>query len=153
MVAKSSKTFDYPLPTKQFIHGEYVDAKGVERLTLRAAVDGSVVADNFACANTADVNLAVESAEEALKAWKAMQPEKRRSVMWKYADLIEANAQQLGYLEAILVGKGVAFGASWEPQTAAELFRCMCFPLLEFLSHRLIKDLLTVRFCRIRGQI
>ncbi len=128
MISKSIQTFDYPVPTKQFIHGEYVDAKGSEKVTLRAAIDGSIVADEFPYANAADVDLAVESAEEAFKAWKAMQPEKRRAAMWKYADLIEANAQQLGYLEAILVGKGVAFGAGWEPQTAAELFRCTCFP-------------------------
>jgi hypothetical protein len=48
--------------------------------------------------------------------------------MWRYADLIVENAEQLGYLEAILVGKGLAFGAGWEPQTAAELFRCKFLP-------------------------
>lgn len=44
--------------------------------------------------------------------------------MWRYADLIDENAEHLGYLEAILVGKGVMFGAGWEPSTASELFRC-----------------------------
>lgn len=65
----------------------------------------------------------MESAEKAFKAWSALAPEARRSIMWKFGDLILANAERLGYVEAILTGKGVAFGSGWEPSTAAELFK------------------------------
>jgi len=35
--------FKYPIPTQQYIHGQFVDAKGRERATLRSAIDDSVV--------------------------------------------------------------------------------------------------------------
>ena len=50
--------------------------------------------------------------------------DKRREVLLKYADIIQENAERLGYLETIVVGKGKLSGAVWEPLTAAELFRC-----------------------------
>ncbi|MCJ1302880.1 hypothetical protein MMC08_005685 [Hypocenomyce scalaris] len=115
--------FKFPISTKQFIHGEYVDSKGSERLTLRSAVDGSTVSDDVQCANTQDVNAAVESAAEGLKVWGKFAPDKRREVLLKYADIIQENAERLGYLETIVVGKGKLSGAVWEPLTAAELFR------------------------------
>jgi aldehyde dehydrogenase (NAD+) len=37
--------------------------------------------------------------------------------------LIEKNAEQLGYLESILVGKPAFFGGMHEPNTARDLFR------------------------------
>ncbi|KAI9744899.1 MAG: hypothetical protein M1818_001824 [Claussenomyces sp. TS43310] len=113
----------FPLPTKQYIHGEYVDSLGTERLTLHSAVDGSLVSDELSCAGAEDVDRAVESAQKALKEWQALSTEQRRSIMLKYADLIMEHAPRLGYLEAVLVGKGMAFGAGWEPSMCAELFR------------------------------
>jgi len=35
--------FKYPIPTQQYIHGQFVNAKGRERATLRLAIDDSVV--------------------------------------------------------------------------------------------------------------
>ena len=35
--------FKYPIPTQQYIHGQFADAKGRERATLRSAIDDSVV--------------------------------------------------------------------------------------------------------------
>lgn len=115
--------FKYQIPTKLFIHGKYVDSKGHERFTLRSSVNDEIISEDVHCANTEDVDEAVKSAEEALKAWTALPPEKRRSILWRYADLILENVERLGYLEAILVGKPAAFGSGWEPNIAAELFK------------------------------
>ena len=35
--------FKYQIPTKLFIHGEYVDSKGDERLSLRSSVSDEVI--------------------------------------------------------------------------------------------------------------
>ena len=35
--------FKYPIPTQQYIHSQFIDAKGRERATLRSAIDDSVV--------------------------------------------------------------------------------------------------------------
>jgi len=115
--------FKYPLPTKQFIHGEYVDSKGTERLTLRSSRDDTVVSDEIQLANAADVEAAVESAEKGYKAWNALAPEKRRAILLKYADLIEQNGEKLCYLESVLVGKGLGFSMAFEVTSAVEQFR------------------------------
>jgi hypothetical protein len=88
--------FKFPFSTKQFIHGEYVESKGSERITLRSAVDDSIIADgrcfllcsilkyikadtsfiliDVPCADKHDVDLAVESAEKALPLWRQTSP-------------------------------------------------------------------------------
>ena len=35
--------FKYPIPMQQYIHGQFVDAKGRECAMLRSAIDDSVV--------------------------------------------------------------------------------------------------------------
>ncbi|KAI9832292.1 MAG: hypothetical protein M1819_004470 [Sarea resinae] len=118
----SDRTFKYPLPTKPYIHGQFVDSKGRERLTLRSAVDDSLISDEVQCANAEDVDVAVQSAEKALPVWKGLPLDERRDLLLRYAQLILENAQQLGYLESILVGKEITFSGMYEPKTAADLF-------------------------------
>jgi aldehyde dehydrogenase (NAD+) len=115
--------FKHALPTKQFIHGEYVDSLGTEQLILRSSRDDTIVSDEIQLANAADVDAAVESAEKGLKAWNALAPEARRAILFKYADIIEKNSEKLAYLETILVGKPLGFSAGYEVSSAAETFR------------------------------
>ncbi|OCK75160.1 aldehyde dehydrogenase [Lepidopterella palustris CBS 459.81] len=115
--------FKYPLPTKQFIHGEYVDSRGTERLVLRSSRDDTVVSDEIQLANAADVDAAVESALKGFKAWNALAPERRRGILLKFADLIEQNGEKLSYLETVLVGKAVGFSIAFEVSSAVETFR------------------------------
>lgn len=82
------------------------------------------------CADAHDVELAVESAAKAFPIWRKTTPETRRTVLLRFADLILENAERLGNLETVVVGKGVAFSAGWEPAFAADLFKCGLFSLL-----------------------
>ncbi|KAF2488338.1 aldehyde dehydrogenase [Lophium mytilinum] len=116
-------TFKYPIPSGQFIHGEFVKTKGTEKVTLRSAVDDSVIAEELFYANTEDVELAVESAAKAFPEWIGLSPATRGQLLWKYATLIEENAEKLGYLESVLVGKPAFFGGFHEPKSAGDLFR------------------------------
>jgi len=100
-----------------------VESKGTQKVTLRSAVDDSVIAEEFHYANTEDVEIAVESAAKALPEWQALSPSERGKLLWNYATLIEKNAEQLGYLESVLVGKPAAFGGMHEPKMAGDLFR------------------------------
>ncbi|EXJ81384.1 hypothetical protein A1O3_07675 [Capronia epimyces CBS 606.96] len=113
----------YELPLKPFIHGKFVDSKGSDRLTLRSAVDDSVLTEELQSATPDDVDVAVASAEEGFKAWLAIPPEGRRAILWKFADLIEENAERLAYLEAILVGKPLGVGIEYDARGCAESFR------------------------------
>ena len=58
-------------------------------------------------AKEADIDRAVESAREAMgsKAWRRMNPHKRSRLLWKLADAIEANADEIGALETADNGK------------------------------------------------
>ena len=38
-------TFKYPLHTQQYIHGQWVDSKSSERMTLRSALDDAVITE------------------------------------------------------------------------------------------------------------
>jgi aldehyde dehydrogenase (NAD+) len=40
-----TKDFKYPIPKQPFIHGKFVDAKGLERVSLYSATDDSLVLD------------------------------------------------------------------------------------------------------------
>lgn len=60
-----------------------------------------------ASARAADVDKAVASARSAMedRAWRDMSPHKRTRLLWKLADAIEANADELGALETADNGK------------------------------------------------
>jgi hypothetical protein len=49
---------------------------------------------------------------------------KRREILLKYADIIEANAERLSYLETIVVGKPSSLCLALEIPTAVETIRC-----------------------------
>jgi hypothetical protein len=46
------QSWKYPLPLKQYIHGQWIDAKGTEFLTLLSAVDDTVVTKGIASFNS-----------------------------------------------------------------------------------------------------
>lgn len=71
-LSSNNNSFRYPLPVQQFIHGQWVDAKGSEVLRLVSSVDDSVVVENFRQADENDVNEAVVSAEKGLIQWQAL---------------------------------------------------------------------------------
>jgi len=75
------------------------------RSTINPATGESIT--EVAEAKEADVDRAVESAREAMgaKAWRRMNPHKRSRLLWKLADAIEANADEMAALETADNGK------------------------------------------------
>jgi len=76
-------------------------------------------------ANAADVDAAVSAARAALTtgAWPAMTPNERGKILWKMAELIEANIDELAELETLDQGKPLYVGRWAEIPGAAEQFR------------------------------
>jgi len=91
------------IQTKLLIGGEWVD--GVEGTTIAVEnpYDGSKIAD-VAEATAADVDRAVEAAEKAFPAWRALAAHERGRLLLKLADRIEDEAAELARLEAIDTG-------------------------------------------------
>ena len=92
--------------TRLWIGNEWVDAEsGGSFATVNPATD-EVIAD-VAEARAADVDRAVKAARAAFRdsRWRRMNPHKRSRLLWKLADLVEANADELGLLETWDNGK------------------------------------------------
>ena len=94
------------LRTRLWIGNEWVDAHSGATFQDVNPATGEVLAE-VAEGDAQDVDRAVAGAREALysKPWRGMNPHKRSLLLWKLADLIEANADELGELETRDNGK------------------------------------------------
>lgn len=77
--------------------------------------------------DAADVDLAVAAARRAFEdgPWRRIAPAERGRLIWKLADLIEANADELAELETLNNGKPLAGARSRDVPLAADMFRYM----------------------------
>ncbi len=93
-------------PDRLWIANAWVDAADGATFDTINPATGEVIA-SVAEAKSADVDRAVQAARDAAtgKAWRAMNPHKRSRLLWKLADAIEANADELGALETADNGK------------------------------------------------
>lgn len=83
--------------TKQlFINNQWVPARSGETFASLNPANGEELAQ-VALAGVEDVDLAVQAAREAFEdgPWGKMSAEERASLLWKLADLIDQNADQL----------------------------------------------------------
>ncbi len=89
-----------------WIGGEWQDAEGGETFETRNPATGEVLA-RVAEAREADVDRAVRAARAAAEdsSWRRINPHRRAELLWKLADLIEANADELATLETRDNGK------------------------------------------------
>jgi aldehyde dehydrogenase (NAD+) len=106
------------LPKQLVINNEYVDSKNSKKLTVHNPKNGELIADDVPLAGEHDVDEAVAAAEKAFPAWKATPPPKRRDMLNKLADLIEAHGKELGELTRITLG------APWGSFGASEINLC-----------------------------
>jgi len=101
-MASTSPDFE----SRLYINGEFVPAKGTERLTLHNPWDESVVASDVQVANAEDVDIAVAASRAAFKGpWKKFTGAQRSAAMLKFADLVEKNIDTLARLESLPTGR------------------------------------------------
>jgi len=94
------------LRTRLWIGNEWCDARAGNTFATTNPATGEVLA-HVAEAREEDVDLAVEAARAAFggKAWRRMAPQKRSRLLWRLADLLDANADELALLETQDNGK------------------------------------------------
>ena len=100
------KTVGHPLRTQLWIGNEWADADdGATFATLNPAT-GETIAE-VARGQAAEIDRAVEAARTAFadSRWRRMNPHKRARLLWRLADLVEANADELALLETRDNGK------------------------------------------------
>ncbi|WMT76323.1 aldehyde dehydrogenase [Bradyrhizobium sp. Ash2021] len=107
-----------------FIDGKYVKAVSGETFECRSPIDGGVLTTVAACAER-DVDLAVAAARRAFDAgvWRDMPPKERKKVLFRLADLLVDNSEELALLETLDMGKPIRFSAAVDIRTAANSIR------------------------------
>ncbi|RLV49733.1 aldehyde dehydrogenase [Nocardioides mangrovicus] len=104
-----TSTLPDTIRTQAFINGALVDAEGGETFESLAPATGQVIATVASCSE-ADVDTAVAYARAAFEAgeWSRRSPAERKAVLFAFADLIEANRDELALTEAIDAGKPIS---------------------------------------------
>ena len=102
---------------KNFVGGEWVDSSGGETMEVLNPSTGEVIAE-VARSTAEDANHAVEAAKNALPEWLETTPGERAELLFKLADLIEDNAEELAALESKNVGKPLSYARDEMPVSA-----------------------------------
>lgn len=104
------------------IAGDWREAEGGRSFPTLDPATGQETG-RIAQAGAADVDQAVAAAAAALPAWRATVPVQRAQILWKIAELIEANIDDLAQLETLDQGKPLFVGRWAEIPGAANQFR------------------------------
>ena len=119
--AESTAAIDgLDLRTQLFIDGRFQDAAGGARFSTENPATGRPLAE-VARGDAADVDAAVAAARRAADdgRWSRLNPGDRKQVLLRWADLIDANAQELGIIETLDAGKPIADTVGLDmPETA-----------------------------------
>jgi phenylacetaldehyde dehydrogenase len=107
-----------------FIGGKWVDAKSGKTFDTYDPGTGRVIAQ-VAEGDVADIDAAVAAARQAFEngPWSRMSPSDRGKLMWKLADLIEANADELAELESLNNGKPLATARMHDVASSCDVLR------------------------------
>ena len=95
---------------RNIINGEHQDAVSGKTFENLSPIDDSFICD-VAEGDSDDIDLAVQSAHSAFPAWRDMPAKKRRDLLYRVADLIEENAEELALLESLDTGQPIRFMA------------------------------------------
>lgn len=107
---------------KFFIGGEWVKSSGGQTFATLDPGSDTHLAD-VPLGSAADVDAAVAAARAALAGWKRTAPMERAAILWRIADLLEANAADLARLETLDTGKPYDHSLNYDLQSAINQFR------------------------------
>ncbi|RAK86387.1 aldehyde dehydrogenase [Aspergillus costaricaensis CBS 115574] len=91
-----------------FIDGQYAPSSTGATMRILNPYDNSVAVEDMHVASEADVERAVRAAKDAFPSWKETPATVRGNAMVKFAELLEADAENLARLEAIAMGQPIS---------------------------------------------
>jgi len=111
-------------PHKMLIGGKWVEAASGKTFETRNPATGEVLA-LVAEGASEDIDRAVKGARRAFEEgpWPEMLPAERSRLLWKVADLIDQNRDELAELETLDNGKPIFFSRMVDVPSAMETFR------------------------------
>jgi gamma-glutamyl-gamma-aminobutyraldehyde dehydrogenase len=98
---------DVSLRTNSFIGGEFVGAASGRTYEVENPATGRTIAE-VAEGGVEDVDRAVAAARRAARGWAATSPAERKRILIRFADLIDAHAEELARIETLDVGKPIS---------------------------------------------
>ncbi|WP_287031228.1 aldehyde dehydrogenase [Pseudomonas sp. UBA6310] len=109
---------------RAFIHGAYRNAASGETFECISPVDGRLLARVSSC-DKADAEAAVADARAVFESgvWSRLAPARRKAIMIRFADLIEANGEELALLETLDMGKPISDSMAVDIPAAARALR------------------------------
>src|SRR5690606_15194654 len=108
------------MQTQLLINGQLVDGQGAPYAVYDPSA-GTVLA-NIPEASSAQVDAAVQAADQAFDSWSQTPPKDRAQLLLKLADRIEAQAQTLARLESQNCGKPYQAALNDEIPAIADVF-------------------------------
>ncbi|MDP5182537.1 aldehyde dehydrogenase family protein [Blastococcus sp. BMG 814] len=110
--------------TQLLIGEDWVDASAGATADTVDPASGEVVGV-FADGTAADVDAAVAAARAGFEsdAWQSLSPDARGKLLWKVAELIEENGQELAALETMDQGQPIFISSNVNVPLAAQVFR------------------------------
>ena len=103
---------------RNIIDGEHVDAISGETFENLTPIDNTPIG-KVASSDAADVDRAAQSAEAAFPAWRDLPVKKRRDLLYRIAELIEENAEEIALLESLDTGQPIRFMSKAAVRAAA----------------------------------
>ncbi|MGG2399164.1 aldehyde dehydrogenase [Pseudomonas sp. SH1-B] len=112
------------IETRAFVQGEYRDAQSGATFECISPVDGRLLGLVASC-DQADADAAVENARATFDSgvWSRLAPAKRKKVMIRFAELLEAHGEELALLETLDMGKPISDSLSIDVSSAANAIR------------------------------
>src|SRR4030081_3281942 len=113
-------------PRKMLINGKWVNAASVKTFPTYKPATGEVL-PQVAEGDPEDIEQAVKAARQAFDhgPWRRMTASERGRLIWKLADLLEANTEEFAYLESLDNGKPLGVAKAADVPLAVDLFRYM----------------------------
>jgi 1-pyrroline dehydrogenase len=102
---------------KNFVGGEWVDSAGGETMEVVNPSTGEAIAE-VASSTAEDADRAVQAAKAAFPEWLETTPGERAELLFKLADLIDENTDELAALESKNVGKPLSYAKDEMPVAA-----------------------------------
>ncbi|MBO2926415.1 aldehyde dehydrogenase [Metapseudomonas otitidis] len=112
------------IETRAFVHGEYTPAASGATFECISPVDGRVLGLVASC-DLADAEVAVKDARATFESgvWSRLAPVKRKEVMIRFADLLDAHAEELALLETLDMGKPIGDSLNIDVPSASRAIR------------------------------
>jgi len=102
---------------ENFVGGEWIDSAGGETMEVINPSTGEVIAE-VARSTAQDADRAVQAAKTALTEWLETTPGERAELLFRLADLIDENADELAAIESKNVGKPLSYAKDEMPVAA-----------------------------------